>query len=253
MKTQVNQHNSQLVIIAFLVSTSILLLAFGIYKTITLQNNHLLSTHNQASIIPSIPSFNLEYGDLLYSHVYLEESVESPLEIKEWMTNYSSWITESSSSNIETSSTELYEEPLALEEWMTNYSSWMTNTNAHATYETEEYYNEAPLDVENWMTNLLEWDIIPYSNINNEINKEEPELELEPWMINDSAWHKSTSEPYEETNLESSLILKEWMISIDDWEVPVVSTEQFAKMNNNLQYEELTLEPWMFFYNTWVD
>ncbi|TLX70430.1 hypothetical protein E9993_22195 [Labilibacter sediminis] len=246
MKTQVNQHHGQLSLIALLVSTSILLLAFGIYKTIIFQNSYLADIYTPATAANNpAPAVSNEYGELLYSHIFSDEVTEAPLEIEEWMTDLSAWNT-APTSTFNTVEMEFFEEDLALEDWMTDPSSWVT-TPAVTTYDS---HYEAPLEIEDWMTELSEWEIVPSAELFNETEFSEPGLEVEPWMLNDSAWYNS--EIPETTDFESSLTVEDWMTDLSEWNVPVLSPDQFAELNQENVDEELVLERWMTTCCLWL-
>jgi hypothetical protein len=71
-------------------------------------------------------------------------------------------------------------------------------------------------------------------------NAAEPTMKLEPWMVNDQMWNRSSG--FELSNeVDKFLGLEEWMINSALWEMTIAETE-----------EALTLEGWMLNDTLWV-
>lgn len=99
------------------------------------------------------------------------ESIESALELENWMTNESLWNTNSAEFTEFVEETEMN---LEIENWMTNSETW--NLNNSFVEETE-----TSMELENWMTSDETW------NLSDENN--EPELKVENWMISNNVWN----------------------------------------------------------------
>ena len=102
---------------------------------------------------------------------------------------------------IKASNSEIIETTLQLENWMTDETIWNTNS-LEFVQETE-----ASLELENWMTNAES------SNINsNLIEDAETESELEDWMTDDATWIA------ESITIEPELTVEPWMLNNNIWE-----------------------------------
>ncbi len=213
MKSHVNQHSYHLGAIALLVSVSILLLVFGIYKTIVYQNN--TKVFYSENVSEAEASINPVIGEILNTHFFEEEQIEQPLEFEAWMTDYSNWGVETTNNFTATNEvSEFYENPLAVEEWMLDLSGWINN---------EEVFN-------------------------NDINVDvEPELGIEPWMLDDSSWLEMSN-----TEVEEELPLESWMWNLNNWGTPVISAEKLNGLTLIEDESSLALESWMMNYSTWL-
>jgi hypothetical protein len=98
------------------------------------------------------------------------ESIESTLQLENWMTDESVW--NANSLNIVEFAQET-EAGMDLETWMTNSETWNVSNNF-----VEE--TVTGLEIENWMTSEETW------NVNN--FDSETELEVENWMIDNNIW-----------------------------------------------------------------
>jgi len=100
----------------------------------------------------------------------INESIETTLQLENWMTDETIWNTNSFSNN------EFYQETeteLELENWMTNAETW--NFEFGFMQETE-----AELELEGWMTSEKTWNT-------NELNNETA-LTIESWMTDSNIW-----------------------------------------------------------------
>jgi len=71
-------------------------------------------------------------------------------------------------------------------------------------------------------------------------NAADPTMKLEPWMVNDLVWNRSSG--FDLSTEEDELLgLEEWMINFALWEMTITETE-----------EGLTLEDWMLDDKLWV-
>jgi hypothetical protein len=98
------------------------------------------------------------------------ESIETTLQLENWMTDETIWNTNSFSND------EFYQETetgLELESWMTNAETW--NFEFGILQETE-----TGLELENWMTSEKIWNT---SELNNEAA-----LTIESWMTDSNIW-----------------------------------------------------------------
>ncbi len=98
------------------------------------------------------------------------ESIESTLQLENWMTNESIWNT--NSLNIGEFAQET-ETGMDLETWMTSSETWNVSSNF-----VEE--TETGLELENWMTSEETWNV---NNMNSET-----ELKVESWMLDNNNW-----------------------------------------------------------------
>jgi hypothetical protein len=100
----------------------------------------------------------------------INESIETTLQIENWMTDETIWNTDSFSND------EYYQETeagLELESWMTNAKTW--------NFEFDFLQvTEARLALENWMTSEETWNT-------NELNNETA-LTFESWMTDSNIW-----------------------------------------------------------------
>jgi hypothetical protein len=100
----------------------------------------------------------------------IQATVETTLELENWMTNEAIWNTNS----INIAEFVLETEPtMELENWMTSENSWNVNNNFVEEVETE-------MELEDWMTNDETW-----NTVNNDI---ESELTVENWMVSNDIW-----------------------------------------------------------------
>ncbi len=78
----------------------------------------------------------------------------------------------------------------------------------------------------------------------------EQELQLEDWMLDLSLWNtKNTLENSQTESAEIIITLKEWMYSLDFWNAPIVTSKQFAELQNT--DETIALEKWMYSLDDW--
>lgn len=95
------------------------------------------------------------------------ETIETTLQLEDWMTNESYWNTNTAAADYQVEA----ENTMELENWMTTASTWEVNNQ----FAPE---TEAALSLENWMTNTAVW--MQYET--------EAALEMEDWMTNQKVW-----------------------------------------------------------------
>jgi hypothetical protein len=98
------------------------------------------------------------------------ETIESTLQLENWMMNETIWNTSTVTIAEFTRETET---TLEIENWMTDAETWNSNFNF-----VEEM--ETGMSLENWMMNEKIWDL---QNSNNET-----EITVENWMTNNNIW-----------------------------------------------------------------
>jgi len=98
------------------------------------------------------------------------ESIETALQLENWMTNETIWNTNFAKTVEFVQETETNME---IENWMTSEETWKLNNSF--VVETESV-----MQLESWMTSEETW------NLSNENN--ETELKVENWMINSNVW-----------------------------------------------------------------
>ena len=74
-------------------------------------------------------------------------------------------------------------------------------------------------------------------------NIEEPKLEIENWMLNETGWQIAKSTFVMENEQDESLLLESWMTDKNKWEFPV--------FKNSSKEKELTIENWMLDETYW--
>jgi len=98
------------------------------------------------------------------------ESIETTLQLENWMINETIWNTNSAKVAEFVQETETNME---LENWMTSEETWKLNNSF-----VEE--TESGMELESWMTSEGTWNL---SNVYNDA-----ELKVEKWMINNNVW-----------------------------------------------------------------
>ena len=98
------------------------------------------------------------------------ESIETDLQIENWMINETIWNTKTVNNSAFIQETET---TLVIESWMTNEEKWNSNYNF-----VEEM--ETGMSLETWMTNEKLW--------NREAMDTETELNVESWMTDNNIW-----------------------------------------------------------------
>ncbi|MGQ1786826.1 hypothetical protein [Saccharicrinis sp. GN24d3] len=218
MKTHVNQHEYHFGIIKILVVSSLLLLGYGIYKVFTINGNEKEFIYENSMMGNANQSINSELGDLFYTHSYNNEVMEETLPVEQWMLNPSSWRESPSFSLLAAWSEDMMEEPLLMEEWMTDLLGW----------EAKTIWPASVLSVES-----------------------EPELAIEPWMLNDEGWDEYTGVEVTSFENEDGIKLESWMMNTTEWNVPIIPKDKLAELGW-AEEEQLVLEPWMISCCTWV-
>jgi hypothetical protein len=216
MKTHANQTHYHLNAIAILVSITVLLLTLGIYKAITFSQKEAFRSYSTNTIATAPTSMAPELSEMLYSHSYNELVEEPALEIESWMTDYSTWITPSTTSS---SMTDDSEETLEIESWMLNSDQWLETA-------------PAPVSVPQFD---------PY----------EPKLEIESWMLNSAEWFE-TEDKSIESGQEMSIDVESWMLNIDEWFVPAIRADRLEALNQPVYEAEFALETWMYQIDSWI-
>jgi len=108
----------------------------------------------------------------------------------------------SEGTEIKSSVIEITETSLQLESWMTDETVWNTNSVFMADFALE---TETDLNIESWMTSENTWSLN-----NNLAIASEVELELESWMTSETVWNTI------ETEVETELVLENWMLDNED-------------------------------------
>ncbi len=217
MKTQVRNHDYHLGAMTLLISISLVVLIFGVYKTLTVSNKAASYTSHYV-VNRNIPVLaDVDENLLLTTHNFVDVLEEPVLEVEDWMLNDKEWLT--SESTLSTLSVEEhFEETLPLEDWMTDPDSWLNQN---------EMSSEAFMD------------------------ESEPELELEAWMLDDENWLSDDDKLNKPVEEEYALQIEPWMLSVDSWEVPVMREDQLVELSNS-EEEPLQLQAWMLNCCTWV-
>jgi len=245
MKTQVSHHH-QLNAVGILITISILLLAFGIYKTIQFQENEMFKSYTYTSETSTFPNEVATNHSLSLTNDFYES--EASLEIENWMLDYSTWLAKPTT--IATSNSSYAEETLEIKDWMLNPSEWLTTSNTNL--EIVEYEEEA-LKIEDWMLSTNDW--LTTSSFENDLLNEE-KLELEQWMLTTDEWEVPllTANQWAEINSETEeeLEIKDWMIQCCTW----FTSENMNKIEldeytDNIQEEALVIEAWMTDVDSW--
>ncbi len=246
MKTQVNHHH-QLNAVAVLISVSILLLAFGIYKTIQFQEKEMFKSYTYTSELATTPNEVAKNHSLSLTNELFEN--EETLEIESWMLDYSTWLTKptSTASTYSTST----EETLEIKDWMLNTSEWLVPATSNIVL--AEYEEEA-LVIEDWMLSTNDW--VTTNHMDYDMLYEE-DLELESWMLSTKNWEVPllTEDQWNEINFpqEEELVIKDWMIQCCTWITSENMNEaELYDFNQNIIEESLTIEAWMTDLDSWL-
>ncbi|MCW3807210.1 hypothetical protein [Plebeiibacterium marinum] len=244
MKTQVNHHNHHLTAVGVLISLSVVLLAFGIYKTVVFQQNEMFNSYTYTS--ESVAA-SYDVNNLNAANEFEFTASEAPIEMEEWMTDYSSWLVEPEQSATTFGLSDYVEETLPIENWMTNTSEWLN------TVATDQVFEEE-LVVEDWMLSTSEW-VTPITAI--DFTHDEKELEIESWMVSIDQWNVPllTTQQWNEinNNQEETLAVENWMIQCCTWLLPhQMNSEELYDFSQNIMEEALVLEPWMTNVESWL-
>ncbi len=247
MKTHVNHHH-YLNVIGVLITVTVLLLAFGIYKTLQFQEKEMFKSYEYTS--EASFTINDTYKHQLPTTSEFAED-EAALEIKEWMLDYSSWLTEPTTAN-NTTVTSYAKEPLVIEDWMLNTSEWFTTSPTSNFVATE--YAEDVLVVEDWMLSTDDWLTTSPASL---FSAAETELELQSWMLSVDSWDVPvvTAEQLNELNavVEEDLPIEDWMVQCCTWLTPEqMNQEELSNFSQNIMEEELIIEAWMTDDNSWL-
>lgn len=219
MKTNVNQHDNQLNTITLLVSISLILLMFGIYKVFSFNSSDVAFNYERSIVTNNEQVINSNVGEVLYTHHYLEETTIKPLTVEVWMTDLSSW-------------------------------------NVTGVSVSSEIFNdfEPELDIEPWMLNDEEWN--EESNVNMLAKEDEESLELASWMLNLESWEVPifTKEQWAYLNEDDEVILavESWMMNCCTWVPEVYSDIEIYKFRYSIHEDVLALESWMFEDSSWL-
>ncbi len=153
MKTQVN-HHYQLNAVGTLITVSILLLAFGIYKTLQLQEKEMFKSYTYTSEITTIPNEVAKNHSLNLTNELFEN--ETPLEIESWMLDYSTWLAKPTLS-IAPAYYAYDEKELDIKNWMLSTENWEVLLLTKNQWNEIKTTNEKPLAIEPWMTDIDSW------------------------------------------------------------------------------------------------
>jgi len=153
---------------------------FKVYKTETNKETEtVLKTENMKTTMKQLAAGTFIAFLLLVGNVNAKgtevkasshESIETALQLENWMTNETIWNTNSAKIAEFVQETET---GMQLENWMTSEETWNLNNNF-----VEE--TESDLELESWMTSEETW------NLSNQ--SIETELKVENWMINNNVW-----------------------------------------------------------------
>ncbi|MCW3785658.1 hypothetical protein [Plebeiibacterium sediminum] len=245
MKTHVNHHH-YLNVIGVLITVTVLLLAFGIYKTLQFQEKEMFKSYEYTSEVSS-SIYEANRHQLPTSAEFAED--EAALEIEDWMLDYSSWLAEPVTANTTVSYTE---EPLAIEDWMLNTSEWFTPTTTSNIVAAE--YEEEALVIEDWMLSTNEWLTTSTASL---FSEAETELELQSWMLSVESWDVPvvTAAQWNELNsvVEEELPIEDWMVQCCTWLAPEqMNQEELSNFSQNIMEEELIIEAWMTDVDSWL-
>ena len=215
MKTQINHYDIQIKALVLLVSISIILLAFGIYKVIQLGNLAEEYVNVNNTHLANIQEPNNPQGVFNSYILSNKDHEEAPLEVEEWMMDDSEW-RKKSHAFAETLVEEHFEESLVLEDWMLTTETWLKRVAVTNTFKSSDN-DEPALILENWMISDEGW-----------LMDEEVDLELESWMLDFKEWGVPllTEAQWGEikTYDEEPLNLEAWMMNTSKW-IPVKNAE----------------------------
>ena len=247
MKTHVNHHH-YLNVIGVLITVTVLLLAFGIYKTLQFQEREMFKSYEYTSEASST-IYEAHRNQLPTTAEFAED--EAALKIEDWMLDYSSWLTEPTTTNNINAFSNI-EEPLVIEDWMLNTSEWFT-ASATSNFVATEYAEEA-LVIEDWMLSTDEWLTTSPASL---FSEAETELELQSWMLSVESWDVPvvTNAQWEELNavVEEELPIENWMVQCCTWLTPEqMNQEELSNFSQNIMEEELIIEAWMTDVDSWL-
>ncbi len=248
MKTQVNHHH-QLNAVGILITVSILLLAFGIYKTIQFQEKEMSRSYTYTSEVTNFPTEVAKNHSLSLTNELYDN--ETPMEIESWMLDYSTWLTQPVATTANTTTYDSYvEEELEIEDWMLSTSEWLTT--AYYNADVAEFEEET-LSIEEWMLSPNEW--VETANLETSIYTEET-LEMEEWMLSTESWEVPllTESQWNEINTttEEELEIEDWMVQCCTWITTEAMNEaDLYDFSENIKEEALAIEPWMTDVDSW--
>ena len=90
------------------------------------------------------------------------------------------------------------------------------------------------------MLNTEGWELINTANYFNEVSVTESDIPLENWMLSIDNWNLPQTEQYTET----AIPIEDWMLSTASWSI-------IESMNADYREDDIALEPWMLSIDSW--